>query len=131
MTQQQLSADGRWRWDGKQWVPAVIDMTRYVAPPPAGYVAAPPTNSLAIVSLAAGILSWFLCPLVGGVVAVITGHIARGQIRRSGEAGDGLALVGLILGYAHLVVAALVALTYVLVFGLWAVTAIFSGSHQP
>ena len=39
--------------------------------------------------------SWFL----GGIVAVITGHIARSQIKRTGEAGSSLALAGLIAGY--------------------------------
>ncbi len=35
----------------------------------------------------------------GGLIAVITGHVARSQIKRSGEAGGNLALVGLIVGY--------------------------------
>ena len=34
------------------------------------------------------------------LAAIITGHIALGQIKRSGESGRGLALAGLILGYA-------------------------------
>ena len=33
------------------------------------------------------------------IPAVMLGHVARGQIRRTGEAGDGLALTGLILGW--------------------------------
>jgi hypothetical protein len=33
--------------------------------------------------------------------AIVTGHIARGQIRRTGEAGGGLALAGLIIGYVY------------------------------
>lgn len=32
--------------------------------------------------------------------AVVTGHLARSAIRRTGEDGDGLALAGLVLGYA-------------------------------
>lgn len=54
--------------------------------------AAPRTNTLAIVSLVASVLGI-------GLVGIICGHIARGQIRRTGEGGDGLALAGLIIGY--------------------------------
>jgi hypothetical protein len=36
----------------------------------------------------------------GGLIAVITGHVARHQIKQTGEAGATLALVGLIAGYA-------------------------------
>jgi len=32
-------------------------------------------------------------------VPVILGHLARAQIRRTGEAGDGMAVAGLVLGY--------------------------------
>ena len=33
------------------------------------------------------------------VPAVILGHLARQQIRRTGERGDGMAIAGLVLGY--------------------------------
>jgi predicted RNA-binding protein with TRAM domain len=33
------------------------------------------------------------------VVPIVLGHIARAQIRRTGQDGDGLALAGLIIGY--------------------------------
>lgn len=99
----QLSADGKWQWDGTQWVPAPPAALAPTGPyPPAVMVRTVPTNSLAVVSLVAAILSWVVCPFVGAVVAVIAGHIARNQIRRTGEAGDGLALAGLIIGYLHL-----------------------------
>ncbi len=61
------------------------------------------TNGLAVTSLVTGIVSWFALPLVAGVVAVVLGHIARGQIRRTGETGNGLALGGLVLGYLNIV----------------------------
>jgi hypothetical protein len=71
---------------------------------------------MAIVSLIAGVVSWFALPLLAGIVAVVTGHMARNQIRVSfgRERGDGLALVGLILGYLNLVVSCLLPL---LIFG--------------
>ena len=37
----------------------------------------------------------FVLPLLG----VIFGHVARGQVRRTGEHGAGLALAALIIGY--------------------------------
>ena len=75
---------------------------------PAPYAVARPTNTLAIVSLVCGIASWVAIPLVAGIAAVITGHMARGQIRQTGEGGNGLAVAGLILGYLNVVFFALV-----------------------
>ena len=68
------------------------------------YSPAPPTNTMAIVSLVSGLVGWFAIPLLGAVVAIITGHMARGEIRNSRglQRGDGLAIVGLILGYLNL-----------------------------
>ncbi|MBE0409159.1 MAG: DUF4190 domain-containing protein [Anaerolineales bacterium] len=62
------------------------------------------TSTLAIVSLVSGILSWVLLPFVGSIVAVITGHMAKREIRESlGKlSGDGMATAGLILGYVQL-----------------------------
>ncbi len=40
------------------------------------------TNSLAIVSLVAGIVSYFLLPVIGAVTAIITGGIAKRQIEK-------------------------------------------------
>jgi len=59
---------------------------------------APPTNSLAIASLVCG-LSQVFAPFVAGIPAIVCGHVARSQIRRSGEKGDGMAIAGLALGY--------------------------------
>jgi hypothetical protein len=72
---------------------------------PGYYAVGKPTNTLAIVSLIFGIGSYVVLPFIGGIVAVVTGHMARGQIRRTGEGGGGMALAGLILGYAHIVLA--------------------------
>jgi hypothetical protein len=100
------------------------------APPGTTALSTRPTNSLAIVSLVAGIACWVVAPFVGGVVAVVTGHMARSQIRRTGEAGDSMALAGLILGYVHLVVVVLaVAVVILLVIGLFATGVHFSSTH--
>ena len=58
-----------------------------------------PTNQLAIASIACA-AAQLLVPILTAIPAIILGHIARSQIRRTGENGDGLALAGLIIGYA-------------------------------
>lgn len=69
-----------------------------------GYVN-PRTNSLAVVALVLG--------LVFPLAAIPVGHVARSQIRRTGEQGNGLALAGLILGYIGLVAAVVYAIVLV------------------
>ena len=71
-------------------------------PPPPGWGPVPyparPTNQLAIAALVCGCAQLFFSVLTG-IPAVILGHMARRQIRETGENGDGMALAGLILGY--------------------------------
>ena len=57
-----------------------------------------PTNGLAIGALVCGILELFTLGFAA-IPAVILGHLARTQIRRTGERGDGMAIAGLVLGY--------------------------------
>ena len=66
------------------------------APPAAVYVAAPPTNGMAIAAL---IMAFVFYP-----VGIVLGHLARGQIRRKREGGKGLATAALILSYLQLAV---------------------------
>jgi hypothetical protein len=76
------------------------------------------TSGSAIASLVFGILSWCMLPFIGAVLAVIFGHVARGEIRRAPPGtieGNGMALAGLILGWAHLVLVVL-AIVFVMVF---------------
>ena len=78
------------------------------------YPAAPaprPTSGLAITSLICGIagvvLVWAIIPVLASIAAVITGHMALGQTRRDpGIGGRGMAITGLILGYAMIAIAA-------------------------
>ena len=60
-----------------------------------------PNSQLAIASLVSGILGWTLVPFIGTLVAIITGHMARSEIRRSNGqlGGDGMAIAGLVLGW--------------------------------
>jgi hypothetical protein len=61
------------------------------------YPLARPTNGLAIAALVCGIAQFAVG--ITFIPAIICGHMARRQIRQTGEAGDGMALAGLILGY--------------------------------
>jgi hypothetical protein len=64
------------------------------------------TDPLAIVSLVASLAGIFFCG-VGQIVGIVFGHIARSRIKRSGEGGAGIALAGIIVGYAEIALAAL------------------------
>jgi hypothetical protein len=61
------------------------------------------TNLLAIVSIVGAIGTFAGFVLIGSIIAVVSGHVARRQIKQSGERGARFALVGLILGYTQLV----------------------------
>ncbi len=88
-------------------------------PPPAPLAAGRQTSALAIIALVAGILSWVMAPIVAALVAVVCGHLARAEIRREPERldGDGLAVAGLVLGYANLALVMALALMALLFFG--------------
>jgi hypothetical protein len=84
------------------------------------------TNSLAVISLVTAIVAPFGHAIgVGGItliiISLITGHMARSQIKRTGEDGAILALIGLIISYVHLALSALVLIFF---FGL--VVALFT-----
>lgn len=61
------------------------------------------TSALSVVSLIMGILGIFI---FGSLIAIICGHIARSQIRKSDGAlsGDGMAIAGLVLGYIGIII---------------------------
>jgi uncharacterized protein DUF1707/uncharacterized protein DUF4190 len=108
-------ADGRLTWDefdsrssallsAKTYGELSVLTADLVRPmPPAPYVpatvAVPGTNQLAVISLTCGIGQLMLL-WPASVAAIVCGHVARSQIRRTGEQGSGMALAGLILGYA-------------------------------
>jgi hypothetical protein len=77
------------------------------------YPAVRPTNGLAVAALVCGIAAFAVG--ITCVPAIICGHLARRQIRRTGEQGDGLALAGLILGYVGVVLFVMLVLVMALV----------------
>ena len=80
------------------------------------------TSTTAVVSLVFGVICWVAIPLLGALIAIVCGHVARGEIRRAPPGsmdGDGMAIAGLLLGYLHLVfVVAAVAIVFMFLGGL-------------
>ena len=102
--------------------PKTTKAAKAVAPEPAKVVTPEPvtiakTNVLAIVALVAGIAGLTVVPFLASIVAVVTGHMARKEVRRTGEQGDGLALAGLITGYIGIGLGLLVAMLLIAFFG--------------
>ncbi|MBT2206974.1 MULTISPECIES: DUF4190 domain-containing protein [Actinomadura] len=87
----------------------------------------PRNNGMAVASMVLGIIGVLTC---GGVVfsaaAVIFGHVAHGQIKRTGEAGGGMATTGLVLGY---IFAVLGLLYWIVIVGFYG-AAIWSINHD-
>ncbi|WP_314502478.1 DUF4190 domain-containing protein [uncultured Microbacterium sp.] len=81
--------------------PAYGSAPGYAAP--YGAYAPVKTNTLAIISLVASIVGFiWILPFIGSLAGVIMGHISLRQIAANGEKGRGMALAGLIVGYAGL-----------------------------
>ena len=94
------------------------------------------TNSLAVISLIAGIGSVFahIIPGIGGltvaIIAIVTGHMARNQIKQTGEQGMGMATAGMIIGYIHvalIVIAVFLILIFVFGIAIFGITRRTSG----
>lgn len=63
-----------------------------------------PTSTLATVSLIAGILGFFLFPLIASIVALWTGYEARKETRAvpPRASGDGMATAGIVMGWIQI-----------------------------
>ncbi|WP_189078554.1 DUF4190 domain-containing protein [Mangrovihabitans endophyticus] len=85
----------------------------YGQPPYGQPYASAQTNTMAILAL---VVAFFFAP-----AAIVLGHVAKKQIRQSGEQGDGLATAGLWLGYIFTGL-------YLLFCALWIVLAVFGFS---
>ena len=105
-------ADGRLSWDEfdarstslmkaktyDQLGALTADLRQPVPYRPGNPPAVAHTNQMAVASLVCGICQIFFW-FVAGVPAIVFGHVARRQIRQTGEAGSGMATAGLIMGY--------------------------------
>ncbi len=108
-----------WRSLGRTQVWATAPVQAATANVPArggsqpGAPPAPPeTSRMAIASLATGIATWIILPLVGAIAAIVTGHLAKKQIRQNPNrlTGAGIATAGMTLGYAQLGIGLLIAI---------------------
>ncbi len=63
-------------------------------PPPS-----PRTNGMAVGALVTSLAGVIFTAGMGSFVGAILGHIALGQIKRTGEQGRGMALAGVIIGW--------------------------------
>jgi hypothetical protein len=95
------------RLDNAMAARTYADLNRLVtdlpsARPAAAVTPVAKTNGLAVASLACGVGQFVFGPLAT-IPAIVFGHVARHQIKRTGEQGAGLALAGLILGWATVI----------------------------
>ncbi|SBS73889.1 DUF4190 domain-containing protein [uncultured Microbacterium sp.] len=87
-----------------------------------GYAAVQKTNTLSIVSMIASIAGFiWILPFVGSLAGAIMGHISLNQIKQTGEKGRGMALAGVIVGWAGLALVVLGVIAF-LAFASWAGT---------
>jgi hypothetical protein len=107
-------------FDGRMAValtaPTYGELDRVLIDLPGTRPASQRTNQMAIASLCCGAGQVIAGPLTT-IPAIVCGHIARGQIRRAGEDGAGLALAGLLMGYAGAALMLLALLAILLVVG--------------
>jgi hypothetical protein len=102
-----------WTTSAVPQAPATANLQPFAPFPPAvasTAIAPQSTNGLAIASLVLAIAGAFLLFGIGALLAVFLGHIALGQVKRSGgtQGGRGLAVAGLVIGYIELLVIAVV-----------------------
>lgn len=115
------ATDMVWREGMQNWSPlasvgelAILSQNIHMGMPPGGgspyqtpgvpggtFFYAPPTSSLAIISMVCGILGLVTCLMLPGIPAVICGHMALNRIADPSMrlGGRGMAIAGLIMGY--------------------------------
>jgi hypothetical protein len=97
----------RWTTDLERLTADVTPRPRYPVPLPpptpvmVQYQPRPATNGLAVTACIAGLI-WFWW--IGSLAAIVFGHAALGQIKRSNgwQTGRGMAIAGLVLGYLEI-----------------------------
>jgi hypothetical protein len=82
-------------------------------PAPSGYGQPQRTNGLAIASLTLSCLG-FLCGGLLSIVGIVLGAVALSQIKQTRERGYGLAVAGIVVGVATLLIGLVLARYYVL-----------------
>jgi hypothetical protein len=98
-------------WDGTQW-------TENLAPAAGHAPPKQPQNGKATASLVLGILGLVILYVIGPILALVFGHMAKNEIEASNGAqgGSGAATAGIVMGWIGIGLA-LLYLVLVLIFG--------------
>ena len=80
------------------------------------------TNGFAVASLVCGLAQPFT-GMLSTIPAIALGHIARGQIRRSGDDGKAMATWGVVLGWAGALAVLMAIVVFIVFIALFASTA--------
>jgi len=74
------------------------------------------TSILAILSTISGAASFFVVPLIGAIAALITGYMAKTEIKKSNGTieGEGFATAGIVMGWINIGLALMVCCLIVL-----------------
>ena len=108
----QISPDGRWIWDGRQWIPnaaMVVAPGAYIAPVPAGQMMVAPKNP------AVSLLISFFIPGVGSMV--------------NGDVGTGVAILGLYIVGIFLVIF-LIGIPLLIAAWIWGLIDAYQGAQR-
>lgn len=116
--EQQQAPQEQGSWQQNAYQQGAYQQGAYQSQPQGQYAYAPsrPTNSMALVSLIAGIAGITVVPLIGSIVALIVGRTARKEIAQKGEEGAGLATAGIVLGWVGVAIGALLVLFFIGIF---------------
>ena len=92
-----------WHEGLSQWQPiaSVLASAQRPPDPPTPAPASAKTDPLSIWSLVLGILSWVCFSILAGIPAIICGHLSLRRLKKNALLqGKGMAIAGLVLGYA-------------------------------
>jgi len=102
---------------GQQSSPSTVVPTGGGYAPGSTMVGGRRINTLSVVCLVTALIAPFghvtgLGGLALILTSIVTGHMARAEIRRTGEDGAILALIGLIISYVHVAISALIVIFF-------------------
>lgn len=87
---------------------------------PVGSRSAEGGNMPAWLSLVSGVLSWLVLPLIGSLIAIVSGHKGRQKAAQEGAPYGLVALLGMVLGYLSLLLSLVVIIALLMMPGLLA-----------